>query len=163
MARLWTENSMETASMTIASVNPATGEVIRSFDALSDAEIEAKIAAATRAFSVNRERSFADRATRMLRAAMLLESRQEPLGRLRSTEMGTPVGAPIPGARMCALVCRSYAENGAGSFADEPVKPDALESFIRYEPIGPVLAVMPWNFPLWQVFRFAASTGPIGS
>jgi succinate-semialdehyde dehydrogenase/glutarate-semialdehyde dehydrogenase len=142
--------------MTIASVNPATGETIRSFEPLSAAEIEAKIAAATRAFPVNRARSFADRASRMMRAAGLLESRRESLGRLMTIEMGKPITAAIAEVRKCALVCRYYAENAQQFLADEPIRTDARESFIRYEPIGPVLAVMPWNFPFWQVFRFAA-------
>jgi succinate-semialdehyde dehydrogenase/glutarate-semialdehyde dehydrogenase len=147
---------METNGMTIASVNPATGETIRSFDPLSDGQIEAKIAAATRAFHVNRTRSFADRAARMLRAAELLDSRKEPLGRLITTEMGKPVKAAIAEVQKCALACRYYAGNAERFLADEPVRTEALASFIRYEPIGPVLAVMPWNFPFWQVFRFAA-------
>jgi len=142
--------------MAIASTNPATGETIRTFEALDDAAIEASLARASSAFRVNRERSFAERATRMRRTAELLEERKNDLGRLITTEMGKPVRAAVAEVVKCAMTCRYYAEHAEGYLADDPVKTDAKESFIRYEPLGPVLAVMPWNFPFWQVFRFAA-------
>ncbi|HEX3071266.1 MAG TPA: NAD-dependent succinate-semialdehyde dehydrogenase [Thermoanaerobaculia bacterium] len=142
--------------MAIASINPATGETIRTFDALDDAAIEAALARASSAFGVNRARSFAERATRMRRTAELLEERKSDLGRLMTMEMGKPVKAAVAEVVKCATTCRYYAEHAEGYLADEPVKTDAKESFIRYEPLGPVLAVMPWNFPFWQVFRFAA-------
>ena len=142
--------------MTIATVSPATGETIKTFDALSDREIDAKITAAARGFRVNRARSFADRATRMRAAADLLDRRKEELGRLITTEMGKPVKAAIAEVQKCATVCRYYAEHAEAYLADEHVPTDAQDSFIRYEPLGVILAVMPWNFPFWQVFRFAA-------
>jgi succinate-semialdehyde dehydrogenase/glutarate-semialdehyde dehydrogenase len=142
--------------MAIASVNPATGETLRTFEALDDAAIEALLSRATSAFRVNRGRSFAERATRMRRAAEILEHQQNDLGRLITMEMGKPVKAAVAEVVKCATTCRYYAQHAAEYLADEPVKTDAQESFIRYEPLGPILAVMPWNFPFWQVFRFAA-------
>ncbi len=142
--------------MAIASINPATGETIRTFEALDDAAIEASLARASSAFRVNRERSFAERATRMRRTAALLEERKNDLGRLMTTEMGKPLKAAVAEAVKCATTCRFYADHAEGFLADEKVETDAKESFIRYESLGPVLAVMPWNFPFWQVFRFAA-------
>src|SRR5664279_2100465 len=142
--------------MVIASINPATGETIRTFEALDDAAIEASLARASSAFRVNRERSFAERATRMRRTAELLEQRKNDLGRLITIEMGKPVKAAVSEVAKCATTCRFYADHAEGYLADEPVETDAKESFIGYEPLGPVLAVMPWNFPFWQVFRFAA-------
>ena len=142
--------------MPIATVNPATGETLRTFDALNPAQIEEKIQCAVAAFRVNRARSFDERARRMRRVAELLDERKIEYGRLLTTEMGKPVKAAIAEVQKCATVCRYYAEHAAAHLADAPVKTDAQEAFIRYEPIGAVLAVMPWNFPFWQVFRFAA-------
>jgi succinate-semialdehyde dehydrogenase/glutarate-semialdehyde dehydrogenase len=142
--------------MTIATVNPATGETLRTFTALDDAGIAAKLERAASAFRVNRKRSFAERAERLRRASDVLEKRKEEFGRIMTIEMGKPIGAAIAEAQKCALNCRYYAEHGEAFLSDEPVETDAENSFIRYEPIGAVLAVMPWNFPFWQVFRFAA-------
>jgi len=142
--------------MAIASINPATGETIRTFEALDSAAIETALARASSAFRVNRERSFAERATRLLRTAELLEERKNDLGRLMTMEMGKPVRAAVAEVVKCATTCRYYADHAEGYLADEHVATDAKDSFIRYEPLGPVLAVMPWNFPFWQVFRFAA-------
>lgn len=142
--------------MPIATVNPATGETLRTFEALDEAGIEAKLQRAATAFEVNRKRSFASRANLMRRVAEILEARAADFGRTITVEMGKPVTAAVAEVKKCALVCRYYAEHAAEYLADEPVKTDAQESFIRYEPIGAVLAVMPWNFPFWQVFRFAA-------
>jgi len=142
--------------MAIASVNPATGETIRTFEALDDAAIDAALARSVSAFRVNRSRSFGERASRMRRAAEILAERQKELGRLMTSEMGKPVKAAIAEAVKCATNCRYYAEHAESFLADEPVKTDAKETFIRYEPMGTILAVMPWNFPFWQVFRFAA-------
>jgi len=142
--------------MAIASVNPATGETIRTFQALNDAAIDAALSRAVSAFSVNRARGFRERAARMTRAAEILEERRNDLGRLITTEMGKPVKAAIAEVVKCATTCRYYAEHAEAYLADEHVSTDAQETFIRYEPMGTVLAVMPWNFPFWQVFRFAA-------
>ncbi|MGA8807903.1 MAG: NAD-dependent succinate-semialdehyde dehydrogenase [Thermoanaerobaculia bacterium] len=142
--------------MAIASVNPATGETIRTFEALDDAAIDAALARSVSALRVNRARGFKERATRMNRAAEILERRAKELGRLITIEMGKPVKAAVAEVVKCASNCRYYAEHAQSYLADEPVTTDAKETFIRYEPMGTILAVMPWNFPFWQVFRFAA-------
>ena len=142
--------------MAIATVSPATGETLRTFDPLGDQEIEEKLQRSVEAARVNRKRSFEDRAARMRKAADLLDQRQKEYGRLMTVEMGKPIKAAIGEANKCALVCRYYADHAKEFLADEAVKTEAEKTFIRYEPIGPVLAVMPWNFPFWQVFRFAA-------
>src|SRR5213080_1696089 len=142
--------------MTIASINPATGELLRTFRALDDTEIDAALARAAGAFRINSARGFRDRAQRMTRAAELLESRAKDYGRTMTLEMGKPIGAAVAEVKKCALVCRYYAENAEAHLADEHIATSAAESYVRYEPLGPVLAVMPWNFPFWQVFRFAA-------
>ena len=142
--------------MTIATINPATGETVATFDALDASGIEAKLQRAAAAFVIQRSRSFSERAVRMNRAAAILEARADELGRMITIEMGKPVKAAIAEVKKCATVCRYYADNAEAQLADEIVKTDASKSFIRYEPLGAVLAVMPWNFPFWQVFRFAA-------
>src|SRR5438046_2108285 len=136
--------------MTIASINPATGELLRSFEPLSDAEIDAALQRAADAFRVNRMRSFSERARRMTRAAELLESRAADYGRTMTLEMGKPIVAAIAEVKKCALVCRYYAENAEAHLADEHIATSASTSYVRYEPLGPVTAVMPWNFPFWQ-------------
>ena len=147
---------MEVRPLGIASVSPTSGETLRMFQALDDDGIEAALERATSGFRVNRARSFRDRAVRMTSAAGLLESRAGELGRVITTEMGKPLTAAIAEVKKCASACRYYAERAEEILADEPVKTEAAQTFIRYEPLGPVLAVMPWNFPFWQVFRFAA-------
>jgi succinate-semialdehyde dehydrogenase / glutarate-semialdehyde dehydrogenase len=142
--------------MAIASVNPATGEMLRVFEPLSSAEIEQRLTRAAKAFQVNRRRSFADRGQRMKRAAEILEERKNDYGRTMTIEMGKPIKAAVAEVEKCAKVCRYYAEHAETFLADEHVRTEALDSFVRYQPIGVVLAVMPWNFPFWQVFRFAA-------
>src|SRR5438874_1878825 len=142
--------------MPIATINPATGETIKTFQPLDDAQIDAAIARAVDGFRVNAKRGFADRAARMRRAAQILEERARELGRLITIEMGKPIKASIAEVKKCAMVCRYYAECAAEHLADERIRTDAQDSYVRYEPMGPVLAVMPWNFPFWQVFRFAA-------
>jgi succinate-semialdehyde dehydrogenase/glutarate-semialdehyde dehydrogenase len=142
--------------MTIATLNPATGETLRTFEPFDDDAIGKKLQRSLDAYATNRARSFAERAKRMTRAAEILEERAATYGRLITTEMGKPVKAAIAEVKKCALVCRYYADNAEAFLSDEAVQTDAKESFVRYEPIGPVLAVMPWNFPFWQVFRFAA-------
>ncbi|HUP47681.1 MAG TPA: NAD-dependent succinate-semialdehyde dehydrogenase [Thermoanaerobaculia bacterium] len=142
--------------MAIATVNPATGETLATFEPLTGEEIDRKIGNAAAAFEVNRRRGIDERALRMQRTAALLEERADAYGRLITTEMGKPLGAAVAEVRKCALACRYYAENAARFLADEHIDSDADESYVRYEPLGPVLAVMPWNFPFWQVFRFAA-------
>lgn len=142
--------------MAIATINPATGETLKTFAAFTHAEIEQRLRRASDAFQVNRRRTFADRAQRMKRAGELLIARKNEYGRTLTIEMGKPIKAAIGEVEKCSRVCAYYAENAEAALLDEAVKTDALESFIRYQPLGPVLAVMPWNFPFWQVFRFAA-------
>ena len=142
--------------MTIASVNPATGQVLRTFEELGDAEVEAKVALAARTAREWPKSTFAERTAVLLRAADILESEKQHWGEIMTLEMGKPIGAAAAEAEKCAWVCRYYAEHAETFLADEPAPTDASRSFIRYQPLGVVLAVMPWNFPFWQVFRFAA-------
>ncbi len=140
----------------IASINPATGETLRTFAPLTETEIEGRLARAAARYRTYRHTSLADRARWLASAAEILETERDRLGRIMTMEMGKPIGSARAEAAKCALACRYYAENGARFLADEPVEAGAGRSFVRYQPIGPVLAVMPWNFPFWQVFRFAA-------
>jgi succinate-semialdehyde dehydrogenase / glutarate-semialdehyde dehydrogenase len=142
--------------MAIVTINPATGETLRSFEALSLAQIDEKLKLAANAFSRYRHTPFDERVRMMARAAEILETEKESFGRLMTTEMGKPLRAAIEEASKCAWGCRFYAENAAAFLADEVIPTNATHSFIRYQPLGPVLSIMPWNFPFWQVFRFAA-------
>jgi succinate-semialdehyde dehydrogenase / glutarate-semialdehyde dehydrogenase len=142
--------------MAIATVNPATGEVVQTFQALTTEQIESKLQLAVSAFRAERKTPFAERAKRMMKAAEILERDRERFGRLMTLEMGKPLKAAIAEAAKCATACRYYAENAERLLADEVVETGAKKSFVRYLPLGPILAVMPWNFPFWQVIRFAA-------
>ncbi|HEY7785561.1 MAG TPA: NAD-dependent succinate-semialdehyde dehydrogenase [Pyrinomonadaceae bacterium] len=142
--------------MSIATINPTTGETIKSFEELNDDQLNQKLQQAADTFAVYRHTSIAERAPMMLRAAEILESEKLSIGRLMTIEMGKPIKAAIGEAEKCAWVCRYYAENAPHHLADQLIETDAQKSFVRFQPIGPVLAVMPWNFPFWQVFRFAA-------
>ena len=142
--------------MAIATINPATGETLQSFEPLTEAQLEEKLQRASDTFRAYRRTSFSERARMMLRAAEILEEEKDKFGALMTTEMGKPLKAGVQEAEKCAWVCHYYAENAERLLADEEVKTNATRSYIRYQPIGPVLAVMPWNFPFWQVFRFAA-------
>ena len=142
--------------MAIASINPATGQVLKTFEPLSDSQIEKKLQLAADTFSKFRKLSFSERARIMARAGEILEVEKEALGRLMTTEMGKTLKSAVAEAAKCAWVCRYYAENAERFLADEVVETPAKKSFIRYQPLGVVLAVMPWNFPFWQVFRFIA-------
>ncbi|HYO76891.1 MAG TPA: NAD-dependent succinate-semialdehyde dehydrogenase [Thermoanaerobaculia bacterium] len=142
--------------MPIASVNPATGETIATFEALSSADVEQRLQKAAEAFAINRARSFSDRAERMNRAADILERRADELARVITLEMGKPLAAAVAEVRKCAMVCRHYAEHAERYLAPELIATDARESYVRFDPLGVILAVMPWNFPFWQVFRFSA-------
>src|SRR6195256_432572 len=142
--------------MAIATINPATGETLHIFQPLSESEIEKKLQLAVAAFRAERKTSFAERAKRMIKAADILETGKEKFGKLMTLEMGKPYKAAVAEAAKCATACRYYAENAERFLADEVVETGAKKSFIRYLPIGPILAVMPWNFPFWQVIRFAA-------
>jgi succinate-semialdehyde dehydrogenase/glutarate-semialdehyde dehydrogenase len=142
--------------MAIASANPATGETLRIFDSLGEAEIEQRLAASAEAFQRHRRTSFAERAAQLNAAAELLESEVEPHARTITLEMGKPIGAARDEVLKCAKACRFYATNAERFLSPEERQIDSGRSYVRYDPIGPVLAIMPWNFPLWQVFRFAA-------
>ncbi len=146
----------ERNNVAIATINPATGEVVKTFESLTAEQIEQKLQLAVKAFQAHRKTSFADRAAKMLRAAEILEKEKEECGRLMTLEMGKPLKAAVAEAAKCTTACRYYAENAEKFLADEIVETGAKRSFIRYLPIGPILAVMPWNFPFWQVLRFAA-------
>ena len=141
--------------MAIATINPATGETLQTFNPLTSAEIEQKLQLAVNAFRTERKTSFAERARRMLRAAEILERDKEKFAKLMTLEMGKPYKAAISEAVKCTTACRYYAENAEKFLADEVIDTGSGKSFIRYLPIGPVLAVMPWNYPFWQVIRFA--------
>ncbi|NEP16502.1 MAG: NAD-dependent succinate-semialdehyde dehydrogenase [Leptolyngbya sp. SIO4C1] len=142
--------------MAIASINPATGEKSRVFESLSPSEMQQKLDLAADAFISFRQTSFAQRAAWFKAAGDILEARKAAFGRLMTLEMGKPLSAAIAEANKCAWVCRHYAEQAETYLADESHETDGSRSFIRYQPLGVLLAVMPWNFPFWQVFRFAA-------
>jgi succinate-semialdehyde dehydrogenase / glutarate-semialdehyde dehydrogenase len=142
--------------MAIASVNPATGEVLKTFEPLAASEIEAKLSLAAKTFESFRKTTFADRARMMNKAADILESEKESLGKLMTLEMGKTLRSAIDEVVKCAWGCRYYAENAERFLADEVIKTTASRSYIHYQPLGPILVVMPWNYPFWQVFRFIA-------
>ncbi|MBL8658469.1 MAG: NAD-dependent succinate-semialdehyde dehydrogenase [Rhodospirillales bacterium] len=138
------------------SVNPATGETIRDYPEAGEAEVEDAVARSAAAFVDYRRSDSADRSLWLGWAAAILDQEKDALARLIVEEMGKPLKAAVSEVDKCAWACRFYAEHGARFLADEEIRSDAAKSFIRYLPLGPVLAVMPWNFPFWQVFRFAA-------
>jgi succinate-semialdehyde dehydrogenase/glutarate-semialdehyde dehydrogenase len=142
--------------MAIATTNPATAEVLKTFEPLTAVQIEQKLQLAASAFKIHRRTSFAERAEKMMRAAEILEKEKDECAYLMTLEMGKPLKAAAAEALKSAGGCRYYAQNAEKFLADEIVETGAKRSFIRYLPIGPILAIMPWNFPFWQVFRFAA-------
>jgi succinate-semialdehyde dehydrogenase/glutarate-semialdehyde dehydrogenase len=142
--------------MSIATIDPATGETLREFTAHTEAEVEARLVLAERAFHDHRRTTFAHRAERMRRAADILDAEKQRLGEMMAREMGKPIAGGVGEAEKCAWVCRYYAENAERFLADAEAPSGARRSLVRFQPLGPVLAVMPWNFPFWQVFRFAA-------
>ena len=143
--------------MAIASTNPATGQLLKSFEALTDAQIEGKLKRAAVAFGKYRRTTFAERARMMVKAAEILESDKEKFARTMTTEMGKPFRAAVDEAVKCASACRYYAENAERFLADEVVETAASRSYIHYQPLGAILAVMPWNFPFWQVIALCGS------
>jgi succinate-semialdehyde dehydrogenase/glutarate-semialdehyde dehydrogenase len=142
--------------MSIATTNPATGEVLKNFEPISDAQLEEKLQRAVEAFTTYRKTTFASRAALMMKAAEILEADKEKFGRMMTTEMGKTYRSAVDEAVKCAWVCRYYAEHAEKFLADEAADVPGSQSFVRYLPLGPILAVMPWNFPFWQVFRFIA-------
>jgi succinate-semialdehyde dehydrogenase/glutarate-semialdehyde dehydrogenase len=142
--------------MAITSINPATGGEIKTFESLTDEQIDEKLGLAARAFRRYWKTPFSDRAKKMVRAAEILEEEKEEFARLMTSEMGKTFTAAVAEAEKCAWVCRYYAENAERFLSDEVAETGAARSYVRYQPLGPVLAVMPWNFPFWQVFRHVA-------
>jgi len=140
----------------LKSINPATNAELARFDELTDAELDASLERAALAFERHRRTTFADRARRMHRASEILDAEKNELGRIMTLEMGKPLRAAADEAAKCAWVCRHYAEHAEALLADETIATDAARSYVAYQPLGVVLAVMPWNFPFWQVFRFVA-------
>ena len=142
--------------MAIESFNPYTGKVLRRFPAFSWAKTERILAQANQAARTWRTSSFAHRAECMHQAAALLRERQDELARLMALEMGKPITDGRAEVQKCALTCDYYADHAEGFLADEILESEAQRSLIAHEPLGVVLAVMPWNFPFWQVVRFIA-------
>jgi len=142
--------------MALASINPATGETLNTFHELTDQEQEAKVALAAAAFKTYRRTPLSDRRKWMTRAAEILEAEKDKFGRMITLEMGKPLADAIAEAAKCATACRYYVEHAETILAEQEIPTNASRSYIRFQPMGVVLAVMPWNFPFWQVFRFAA-------
>ena len=141
---------------TLETISPFTGEIIESWSEHTAFEIEGIISSTHSAFLDWKETSLQNRADALMRLAALLESKKADLARLMAMEMGKPLAQGVSEAEKCAWVCRYYAENGAEFLKNEVVKTDASLSYICYQPLGVIFAVMPWNFPFWQLFRFAA-------
>jgi succinate-semialdehyde dehydrogenase / glutarate-semialdehyde dehydrogenase len=145
--------------MPIATTNPATGQLLKTFDPMSDEAVDARLGRAVTGFQALRRESFGQRAEWLRAAAAILDREQADVGALMTTEMGKTFASARAEVVKCAKACRFYAEHAEGFLADEPADPAAVgatRAYARYQPIGPVLAVMPWNFPLWQAMRFAA-------
>lgn len=142
--------------MAFISTNPATGKEIDQYPLHTAEDVDRRLDRAATGFATNRERSFPERAKRLRQAADLLEENARSYGALMTEEMGKPIDQAEAEAEKCAWVCRYYAERAADFLADEPVETNAHKSYVRYEPLGPILAIMPWNYPFWQLFRFAA-------
>ena len=142
--------------MSITSVNPATGEAIRTYPEMTPAQAAAVVVEAHEAWRAWRHTSFAQRATCLKRTAALLRERKHELARLIAIEMGKPLKQGVSEVEKCAWGCDYYAESAETQLAPDVIKTDFAASYVAFEPIGVVLAVMPWNFPLWQVYRFAA-------
>jgi succinate-semialdehyde dehydrogenase/glutarate-semialdehyde dehydrogenase len=143
----------------IATTNPATGETLKTFEPLSAAQLEERLRAAVDGFAELRRTSFGQRAAWMRAAADLLEAERDQLAALMTTEMGKTLASAKAEVSKCATGCRYYAEHAEAFLSDEPRDAravNAIRAFTRYQPLGPVLAIMPWNFPLWQAVRFAA-------
>lgn len=144
--------------MALVSTNPATGEIIREFTELTSTEIQSALNTADTAFKAWRTISFAERAVYLKKLAAVLRDNAESYGLIATQEMGKPITEAKGEVEKCAWVCDYYADNAAKFLSPEPALSDASESFVRFDPMGAVLAIMPWNFPYWQLFRFAAGT-----
>ena len=147
------------------SINPTTEEIIAEYPELNEEQIEQKLALAQRTFVAWKQTSFSERKEKMLKLAQILKDKKREIGEIATKEMGKPITAAIAEVEKCALACEYYAENAETILQEEVIKSDASESYVRFDPIGIVLAVMPWNFPYWQAFRFivpAAMAGNVG-
>jgi len=142
--------------MSVESINPTTGEILKKYDEMTPEEIAATIEKADRAFASWRKTSFGERAERMRVAGRIVREKTDEYARLMADEMGKPLAEGRAEAEKCAWVCEYYAENAEKFLAREEIQTEASASFVTFEPLGVILAVMPWNFPFWQVFRFAA-------
>src|SRR4051812_15406741 len=142
--------------MAIASTNPTTGETLKEFAAIDPRELDKKLATADDAFRSYRKTTFAQRAASLTAAADLLEADKARLARIMTIEMGKLLGAAEDEVTKCARGCRFYAENAERFLMEQKIETESAHNVVRYEPMGPILAIMPWNFPFWQVFRFAA-------
>ena len=142
--------------MSIESINPFNNKVLKRFKTYTDAKIIKGLQLSDKTFKIWRDKSFEERSALMKNCAEVLSDNKDVYGRLITLEMGKPIKESRAEIEKCALTCSYYAENAENFLKDEPIASDAGKSFIRYEPLGAVLAVMPWNFPFWQVFRFAA-------
>ena len=142
--------------MAIASINPATGEKLKEFKSHDDAEIEKRLKQSVAAFERHRRQPFAKRAEMIMAVSSLLDQEKKELARTITLEMGKLFRDSVAEIEKCSRGCTYYAENAERFLEDEPAQPSAGRSYVHYEPMGPVLAIMPWNFPFWQVFRFAA-------
>jgi succinate-semialdehyde dehydrogenase/glutarate-semialdehyde dehydrogenase len=143
----------------IATISPTTGETVKTYDEISEADVERCLAAAAAAHASYRQTGFEARAGWMRRAAGILDGEQDQIAAMMTTEMGKTLSAARQEVTKCATACRYYADHAAGFLADEPADAEAVgaaRAYVRYQPLGPVLAIMPWNFPLWQAMRFAA-------
>jgi succinate-semialdehyde dehydrogenase/glutarate-semialdehyde dehydrogenase len=151
--------------MTIATINPTTDETRQTFTPLTNKEIDKKLSLAVYAFQDYRLTSLEFRGERLFKAAEILEADREKYAQLMTIEMGKPIKQAIAEINKCASVCRFYAENAQKFLAPKYIDTDATNSYVTYQPLGAILAVMPWNFPFWQVFRFlspALMAGNIG-
>ena len=142
--------------MSISTTDPTTGKTVRTFEPYTAARVNESVDRAVAGYREHRRTPFAERAKHMRAAAGILETECREFGRLMTLEMGKPYKAAIAEAEKCATACRYYAENAERLLADEPVRMDDGKAWVAFQPIGVVLAIMPWNFPFWQVFRFAA-------
>ena len=142
--------------MAIASINPATGEKLKAFSSFDDTEIEKRLSRAQKAFRKYRRTTFAERSELLHGVTELLFQEKEKFAEIITLEMGKLFRDSVAEIEKCARGCRFYAENGERFLEEEPAQTDAARSYVEYQPLGPVLAIMPWNFPFWQVFRFAA-------
>jgi succinate-semialdehyde dehydrogenase/glutarate-semialdehyde dehydrogenase len=142
--------------MPIASINPATGETLLTFERLGDQQLDEKLQRASETFRDYRRTEVGERSVLMMIAAEILEDEKKEFARLMTLEMGKPINAAVQEVEKCAWVCNYYAQHAREHLADELVETNATKSYVHFQPLGVVLAVMPWNFPFWQVFRFAA-------